>query len=60
MRRGGIDGSVAMKISGHKTNYVLRRYNIVDAANIERAMERLNEFHQTEDVMLESSGARPN
>jgi hypothetical protein len=60
MRRAGIDESVAMKISGHKTNYVFKRYNIVNTADIEQAMERLNEFHTTEDTQLEPPGTRPN
>ena len=49
-----------MKISGHKTNYVFKRYNIVNTADVEQAMERLNEFHLTEDAQREPSGARPN
>jgi len=60
MRRAGIDESVAMKISGHKTNYVFKRYNIVNTADVEQAMERMNEFYQIEDTKLEPSGARPN
>lgn len=60
MRRAGIYESVAMKISGHKTNYVFKRYNIVNTADVEEAIGKLNEFHLTEDAQIEPSGARPN
>ncbi len=49
-----------MKISGHKTNYVFKRYDIVDTADVEQAMEQLNEFYQAEDQKLERQDARPN
>jgi hypothetical protein len=60
MRRAGIDESVAMKISGHKTNYVFKRYNIVNTADVKVAMEQMNEFYQAEDAKLERPNARPN
>ncbi|MEN6537243.1 MAG: site-specific integrase [Bryobacteraceae bacterium] len=33
----GADSSTAMAISGHKTSSMLERYNIIDAANVQRA-----------------------
>jgi integrase len=60
LRRSGVAESVAMKISGHKTREVFERYNIVDAADTEQAMEKLAQFNSTEDQKLKSPGLRPN
>ena len=38
MERAGVSQAVAMKISGHKTDSVYRRYRIVDERDIERAL----------------------
>ncbi len=38
MEKAGVSQSVAMKISGHKTDSVYRRYRIVDEGDIERAL----------------------
>ena len=38
MERAGVGQAVAMKISGHKTDSVYRRYRIVDKRDIERAL----------------------
>ena len=60
LRRSGVAESVAMKISGHKTREVFERYNIVDNADTAQAMEKLEQFHRTEDAKIESPTARPN
>jgi len=60
LRKAGVPESVAMKISGHKTREVFERYNIVNVADVEQAIERLGEFRQAEDRKLERPGARPN
>jgi integrase len=60
MRRAGIDESVAMQISGHKTNYVFKRYNIVNTVDVEQAMEQMNSFYATEDADLAQATGRPN
>lgn len=60
MRKTGIAESVAMKISGHKTNYVFKRYDIVNTQDVEQAAEQLNDFYQAEDAKIASSAARPN
>jgi hypothetical protein len=41
-----------MRISGHRTNFVFKRYNIVDTADVEQAMEQMNKFYQAEDAGL--------
>jgi integrase len=38
MKSGQVDQAVAMKISGHKTDSVFRRYRIVDEDDIEQAL----------------------
>lgn len=42
LRREGVPESVAMKISGHKTNAVFRRYDIVDSSDFHAAMKAVD------------------
>ncbi len=44
MRRAGVDQSVAMSISGHKTISVFQRYNIVDTKDKQAAMNKVEQF----------------
>lgn len=41
--RAGVYQSVAMKISGHRTNSVFERYNIIDEADLAEAARKLDE-----------------
>ena len=41
LRRAHVDEHVAMKITGHKTPSMYRRYNIVDSADTEQAVQQL-------------------
>jgi len=45
VERGGVARSVAMKITGHKTESVYRRYAIVSDADLREATEKLDHEH---------------
>ena len=44
MIRAGIEKTVAKKISGHKTDAVLERYNITDDGDLEEAQQRMEDY----------------
>ena len=43
MERAGLSRSVAMQLTGHKTEAVYRRYAITSEADLREVVERLNE-----------------
>lgn len=45
LERAGVPRSVAMKITGHKTESVYRRYAIVSEANLSEGMKKLAALH---------------
>ena len=47
MRRAGIPQVIRMKISGHKTDSMERRYNIVDGDDLQMAKELLQNRRRT-------------
>jgi integrase len=54
MRKAGVDQTVIMKLTGHKTPSMFNRYNTVDREDAIDAMKRLNLF-LSEQKSLESS-----
>jgi integrase len=46
--RAGVPRSSAMKLTGHKTEAVYRRYAIVDGAMLKEAVVKLAALHATE------------
>lgn len=57
LRRAGISQEVAMKITGHRTAEVFRRYNITDAADLRQAAERLSLHLQKQKMAHTQLGA---
>ena len=64
LERAGVPRSAAMKMTGHKTESVYRRYAIVDEAMLRESAEKLAAFHYGEKrsgrkiVSLEASRPR--
>jgi phenylalanyl-tRNA synthetase beta subunit len=50
-KSGKVTQAVAMRITGHKTDSVYRRYRIVDEADIEKALEA------TQDSIKQAPGS---
>ena len=48
LERAGVARSAAMKMTGHKTETVYRRYAIVDSAMLREAAAKLSKLHQDE------------
>ncbi len=48
MVRGGVPQSVAMKISGHKTASMFKRYDISDEKDLTSAMRNIERYHAAE------------
>ncbi|HKF02591.1 MAG TPA: site-specific integrase [Candidatus Sulfotelmatobacter sp.] len=62
LRRLGVAESVAMKISGHKTPSIFKRYDIVEMADLEDAAARLDakqKCQASSDQFGQSSGRKP-
>ena len=54
MRRAGIPQVIRMKISGHKTDSMERRYNIVDSEDLQMAKELLQNRRRTPEKTSEN------
>jgi integrase len=52
MERAGIPRAVAMSITGHRTESVCRRYDIVAEADLQAAGEKLAAYHQQQKPKL--------
>lgn len=48
MIRGGVPQNVAMKISGHKTASMLRRYDIASESDLRQAMLSVQKYREAE------------
>ncbi|MDA0328838.1 MAG: site-specific integrase [Gemmatimonadetes bacterium] len=48
LERAGVPRSVAMKLTGHKTEAVYRRYAIADAKSLEEGVEKLARLHASD------------
>ena len=45
LRRSGVDATTAMKIVGHKSELMHRRYNTVEPEDLRRAVSQLGAYH---------------
>jgi hypothetical protein len=54
MTRRGISETVAMKISGHKTAHVFRRYNITDERDLAEATKKIEAGRQITVAAVET------
>jgi len=45
LRRAGVDATTAMKIVGHKSERMHRRYNTVEPEDLQRAVSQLAAYH---------------
>ena len=58
MRRAGVPQVVRMKISGHKTDSMERRYNIVDAEDLSIAKELLERRMKSNETVSKDATTR--
>ncbi|MFZ2447517.1 MAG: site-specific integrase [Syntrophobacteraceae bacterium] len=59
MRKAGVPQSVIMKITGHSTDKMFRRYNTVDAEDASAAIEKMDRFLATLDQTLDQTSSTP-
>ena len=55
MERAGIPRNVAMEISGHRTESVYRRYDIVSKRDLMSAAEKLERYLEQEHETVQKS-----
>jgi integrase len=56
--RAGVDRDTAMKMVGHETDSVFRRYNIIDKTDLEQDAQKLDKFHKAHGQSLGKVPAR--
>jgi integrase len=53
MRRSGLDAPTAMKINGHKTMAVFKRYNTIDEDDLTAAQRQMDTYMDTKATTLQ-------
>jgi hypothetical protein len=56
LERAGVPRSTAMRIVGHKTESIYRRYAIVDEAMMREGADKLATLHEAQRKMTSASG----
>ncbi len=56
MIRAGVPQATAMRISGHKTASVFRRYDVVSESDLEQAAHALDKYHGTMGIVSDIVG----
>jgi integrase len=57
MRRAGVDTATAMRIVGHKSEKMWKRYNAVEERDLVNAASKLNTYLQTNTVLTPAGSA---
>ena len=57
LRRAGVDATTAMKIVGHKSERMHRRYNTVEPEDLRRAVSQLAAYHANTVITPEALAA---
>ena len=55
LRRAGVDTATAMKIVGHKSEKMWKRYNAIEESDLNQAMLKLNKYHQANTLLTPAS-----
>jgi integrase len=55
LERAGVPRSVAMKLTGHKTESVYRRYAIVSEADLSEGLKKLAAFHERDAKAMDKT-----
>jgi integrase len=58
LRRAGVDTATAMKIVGHKSEKMWKRYNAIEETDLNLAMLKLNKYHEA-NTLLTPAGSDP-
>jgi hypothetical protein len=58
LERAGVPRSAAMRMVGHKTEAIYRRYAIVDEAMMREGAEKLGAFHEADRKEAAEAAAR--
>lgn len=58
LRRAGIDTATAMKIVGHKSEKMWKRYNAIEESDLVNAASKLNTYLQNNTVLTPASSAQ--
>jgi integrase len=57
LRRAGVDTATAMKIVGHKSEKMWKRYNAIEESDLNNAMLKLNKYHETNTLLTPTSSS---
>jgi integrase len=55
LRRAGVDTATAMRIVGHKSEKMWKRYNAMEDSDLLKAASKLDAYHQTNTVLTPAS-----
>lgn len=55
LRRAGVDRATAMKIMGHKSEKMWKRYNAIEESDLNNAMLKLNKYHESNTLLTPAS-----